>query len=356
MLKNIISLTKKLVAIRSDPGNTKELNQALNLVVSQVDKHTVEHFEHNGSRSVLVYNTPTRPKKFKVILNGHLDVIPGKQHQYTPKIQSNRLYGVGTMDMKSNVACLVTAFHSVANKINYPLGLQLVTDEETGGFNGTKYQIEQGVRANFVIAGETTNFNIAHKSKGILWIKIATTGKTAHGAYPWKGENAIWKINHFLNHLKKLYPIPKEQQWITTVNLSSIETSNKSFNKIPDDCVVSLDIRYIPEDVDSVVSHIKKLLPPESSLEIVVKEPALFVAENNEYIQALLKITQQVTRGKVTLYGAQGSSDARHYSDIKCPGVEFGPIGGGIGTDEEWVDIKSLETYTNVLKQFLLSL
>ena len=33
----------------------------------------------------------------------------------------------------------------MANKVDYPLGLQLVTDEEVGGFNGTKYQIEKAL-------------------------------------------------------------------------------------------------------------------------------------------------------------------------------------------------------------------
>ena len=107
------------------------------------------------------------------------------------------------MDMKANVACLMTVFKDVADKVNYPLGLQLVTDEEIGGFHGTKYQIEKGVRAEFVVVGESTDLNIKNRAKGILWAKISAKGKTAHGAYPWRGENAIWKMNEFLNCLKR---------------------------------------------------------------------------------------------------------------------------------------------------------
>ncbi len=67
--------------------------------------YTIERFERNGIKSALIYFGRTRPKEFKVLLNGHLDVVPGKKEAYTPKIKGNRLYGVGAMDMKANVAC-----------------------------------------------------------------------------------------------------------------------------------------------------------------------------------------------------------------------------------------------------------
>lgn len=54
------------------------------------------------------------------------------------------------------------------------VGLQLVTNEGIRGFSGTKYQIESGVRADFVIAGEPTNFDIAHEAKGILQVNFYT--------------------------------------------------------------------------------------------------------------------------------------------------------------------------------------
>ena len=236
------------------------------------------------------------------------------------------------------------------------MGLQLVTDEETGGFNGTKYQIDKGVRADFVIAGETTNFKIVNKAKGILWVKISTRGKTAHAAYAWKGENAIWKMNKFLALLGKKYPIPDQEDWVTTVNLSKIETSNQTFNKIPDDCEVWLDIRYIPQETNTIVNHLKEMMPLGFKLDILEKEPALLVDENNQFIRMLQKTAGRITKKKVVLYGAQGSSDARHFTKMNCDGIEFGPIGGGIGSDKEWIDIPSLGIYFQILKNFLISI
>lgn len=348
MQNNIVSLTKKLIRIKS-------ATECLEIAISQLNNFTIERFEKNGVKSALIYNTTNRPKKFKIILNGHLDVIPGKEYQYAPKIKNNRLYGVGAMDMKANVICLISVFKTVANRVKYPLALQLVTDEEPGGFNGTKYQIDEGVRADFVIAGETTNFNIVNTAKGILWLKISTTGKTAHGAYPWKGKNAIWEMEKFLALLGKKFPIPNKQKWITTINLSNIKTNNQTFNKIPDECEVWLDIRYVPEKEKTILNSIKKMLPQGFSLKIIEQEPPLLIDENNKYIKMLRKITTQTLKKKIIFYGAQGSSDARHFTKVGCSGIEFGPIGQGIGSDNEYVDIPSLKQYSKILINFLLA-
>ena len=356
MKSEILKLSERLIALKTDPDNRKELDKALALVERELKGFTIERFNKDGCKSILVYNRKQRPKRFTVLLNGHLDVIPGKEYQYNPVIKGTRLYGVGSMDMKSNVACLIAAFKDVANSVSYPLGLQIVTDEEIGGFEGTLYQIKRGVKAEFVIAGETTQFDIVNQAKGVLWLKVSTKGKTAHGAYPWRGRNAILEMNDALQGLLKHFPIPKEQAWVSTVNVSKIETSNHSFNKVPDDCSVMLDIRFIPKDTKSILRRVKSAFPKGFRFEVVAQEPALDVPQSNYFLKALRKSTEAVTRKTVSFYGAQGSSDARHFTRIGCAGVEFGPVGKGIGTDNEWVSIPSLEKYRSILTHFLLSL
>jgi succinyl-diaminopimelate desuccinylase len=259
------------------------------------------------------------------------------------------------MDMKASVAAFIVVFKELAKNVDYPLALQFVTDEEIGGFHGTKYQIDQGVRGDFVIVGETTNFMIENEAKGIIWAKVFSSGKAAHGAYPWKGENAFWKMNTFLNALEKSFPLPKTRQWVTTVNLAKVATNNETFNKIPDSCEAWLDIRYIPQDSEKVIPTLRKILPKEFKLEILEKEPAQFVPTDNQHVKELQKIGRQVSKKKLSLNQGQGSSDARHYTRVNCDSIEFGPLGGGMGEDEEWVDIQSLGEYADILRQFLLS-
>jgi succinyl-diaminopimelate desuccinylase len=57
------------------------------------------------------------------------------------------------------------AFIDCAENLKYPVALQLLTDEEIGGFDGTKFQVESGVNAEFVIATEPTNLDIVVKAK-----------------------------------------------------------------------------------------------------------------------------------------------------------------------------------------------
>lgn len=356
MSQPILTLTKKLIAIDSDPHKPKELDKVLKEAIQPLSAFSIEHFNKDGVKSVLIYNTKKRPKKFKLLLNGHLDIIPGKDFQYTPTIKGDKLYGVGSMDMKANTACLIYAFAEMATKVNYPLGIQLVTDEELGGFKGTKYQLDRGVDTEFVIVGEATHFSIENQMKGILWAKIHSKGVTAHGAYPWKGKNAIWLMKAFLDNLSKKFPEAADDTWQTTVNVSQIETTNKTYNKIPDDCTLHLDIRFIPQDAKTIVATLKKLLPKGLTLEIVVHEPAHHTDKNNVYVQKLKATIANHTKKEVAILSANGSSDVRHFSRINSSGVEFGPIGGGMGSDNEWVSIKSLKTYYRILTDYLSSL
>lgn len=353
MLENILNLSQQLIKIKTDPDNIPELNKALELIKANLTEFTIEEFEKNDYKSILVYTQKTRPTKFKIILNGHLDVIPGKDHQYNPAIKDGKLYGVGSMDMKSNLSSLLFAFKEMASKVEYPLGLQIVTDEEVGGFNCTKYQIERGVNAEFVIASEPTNLNIVNQAKGIFQFEAEFKGVTSHGAYPWKGVNALEVCNQFINNLKILFPNPQQEMWCTTTNIARIETTNQSYNKIPDNCKIAVDIRCIPEDLKTIASNIENILPADSILRIVENENVLYTPIDNKYLQQIQKSTKKVAGIDNRVYSANGSSDSRHYSDIGSFGVEFGPIGGGIGEDVEWVDINSLQTYYEIICDFL---
>lgn len=351
-----LELSKRLIAIPSTKDNTKALKEVLVEAGKSLEDVKNKKFEIKGTPSIIYYTTSNIPKKFKVILNAHLDVVPAKELQYKPNVKGDKLYGRGAYDMKATAAAEILVFKEIAKKVNYPLGLQLVTDEEIGGFNGTKYQIDKGIRSDFVIAGEPTDFGINNKAKGIIWAKVKAKGKAAHGAYVWQGENAIWKLNQFLNNLSKAYTVPKKEEWRTTVNLAKVLTSNETFNKVPDEAEAWLDIRYISEESESIVNNLKKLLPKSVDVEVQLKEPAHFTDQNNKYVKLLRESTKKVTGKLSPVIVKHGGSDIRHFNKVGCDGVTFGPKGYGLHTDNEWVDIKSLEQYYEILKTFLLSL
>lgn len=353
-MKQILALAKKLISIPSTADNSTALAEILRVCEKRLAGFNHKEFNKNGFNSLLFYNTGTFPKKFKLILNSHLDVVPARH--YKPLQRNGKLYGRGSYDMKTAAAAIILIFKELAKKVNYPLGLQLVTDEEIGGFDGTKYQIEKGVKTDFVIAGENTDLKINHISKGIIWLKVKTRGLAAHGAYPWLGKNAIWKMQKFITVLEKLYPVPNEEVWRTTVNLSGIESSNKTFNQVPDECFALLDIRYVPEDKDKIIKSIKQKAGQDVEFEIIANEPAHLTDRSNKYLQKMIESSEKVLGKKAELVSKHGSSDIRHYNQAGIEGITFGPKGLGHHSDNEWVDLTSVADYFNILQDYLLKL
>lgn len=356
---DILHLTRRLVQIRSVDGDRKALEQALETAVQTLKSvgFTIERFVSNGYPSVLAYPTTHRPKRFRLLFNGHLDVVPGKAHQYHPTIAGGKLYGVGSMDMKANVAAMVHALRGFARS-QVPVGIQLVTDEQVGGVHGTLHQIQKGVRADFVIAGESTNLNIAHASKGILWLQLRAQGKSAHGAYPWRGKNALLLITEAVQSLIREFEEGFHgrglNHWVSTLNVARIETPNTAYNKVPDEAFAYLDVRFIPEEGrGNVLGRVRRALPSGVRVTLVMDEPAMWTPEDLPDVMLLQQVTRQVVGRRPRLYRAQGSSDARHFARVGGFGVEFGPVGGGRNTDREWVDIESVFRFAEVLSRYI---
>ncbi|HSA83455.1 MAG TPA: M20/M25/M40 family metallo-hydrolase [Patescibacteria group bacterium] len=356
-MNKILSLAKELIAIPSISGNHTQATAVLEVAKQQLQNLPSESFITNNFPSILYSNHEKNMRKFKIILNAHLDVVPAPKAQFNPIEKNGKLYGRGAFDMKAAAAVEILVFKELANKLSYPLGLQLTTDEEPTGEYGTGYQIEEGVRANFIIIGEcNSNLQVTNESKGRKIVKISIKGKSSHSAYPWLGENVIYKMQRIINKITKAFPEVKEETKETTVSITQIIINHQTDNKIPDNCTIYLDIRESPKDDQSVINHIKNLLSEDVTIEINDKREFHFVKPDNPYITKLRQITEAITGINRSLRFTHATSDAPFFSAVGCAAIEFGPIGNGAHHDNEWVDIKSLETYYHILKRFLLEL
>lgn len=350
----ILNLTKKFLLIPSFTGNKDGINKILNLTKKELEKYPYEAFERKGIKSLLYFNSAKRPSRFRVLLNCHLDVVSGNKNQFQPLEREGKLYGRGAIDMKA-AAAEILVFKSLAKKITYPLGLQIVTDEETGGFDGTGYQVEQGVRADFVITGEGTDLRINVERKGVLVIRLTVdTQQSGHAAYPWNGDNVILRINKFITLLIKKYPTPKANEWKTSVNIASVISENKEHNKVPSKATVLLDFRYVSTDnPDSILDTVKKIIPKNTKIEVVARGIILQTNKNNPYIKFLKESTREILGAPVKFIKKHGSSDTRFLIAKGAVGVDFGPRGSGIHAHNEWVDIESISQYAAILENLL---
>lgn len=352
-------LLLELLAIESVESIPSNLHKVIDVAAAYIEArgYTVERFESAGKPSMLAYYGKKRPKRFKVLFNGHLDVVPAKKNQFKPIVKGDKLYARGAHDMKAGAACMIEVFCEKAATLKYPLGIQLVTDEEIGGFDGTGYQRRKKVETEYFIAGESTGFAVNTDAKGICWVKLHVQGASAHGAYPWRGVNALHALTESVEKIMRQYPVPKKEVWRTCVNLARIETDNTAFNKIPDAATAHLDIRYTADDVHfknekSATAFLKRLVGPRVRIEYVHWGPAHHTPAQAPLVLDLVDALQQHT--KVHPHEkSHGASDARFYSDAKTQAVCFGPHGDGLHTDEEWVSIQSLSTFMAILRAYL---
>lgn len=365
-IKELLKTTKELIAIPSVGDDSQALDAALEYVANFVRTHnpkvTIEYFERNGIKSFLAYRGKTRPEGFHVLLNGHVDVVPGSPGQFKAKVKDGRLYGRGSHDMKAACIIMAEAFCEFVDKVPYELGLQIVTDEETGGFDGAAYQIEQGVRSDFTICGEcgrrTTTYEIANEHKGIIFADIEFSGATSHGAYPWRGDNAALKAAHFAKAIHDKYPTPDDEYDDTTVTVTGVVAETGVHNKVPDRAVVKLDVRFLAgdphfENEQSFIAFIKSFDPTAHLAATPVFSLPMYADPNGEFMQDLKKAAEVVEGKPFTFVRRHAGSDGRHFSYIGGQACEFGVAGEHQHGDDEYITLEAFDNYKRTMWQFL---
>jgi acetylornithine deacetylase/succinyl-diaminopimelate desuccinylase-like protein len=363
MNRKLIDQTKQLIAIPSTADNPAALKQAVDFVADIVAAHpgiTIERFERNNRHSFVAYHGSKRPEKFDILLNAHVDVVPGAPHQFQAYEEDGKLYGRGALDMKGTALTLTDVFCELVNKVPYELGLEIVSDEEIGGYDGARMHIADGVRADFVVMGEYANERntIYNAARGLCWAELAFSGKTAHGGHLWHGENAVLKASAFADAVLKRYPTPDRETLTTTANISSIATANQTFNKVPDSAILKIDFRFTQEDPafhtrESLEAFFKSIDPTVKIVNLATFEPAVHVEELNPYVQGLSTAMRQVTGEKANFLGRPAASDGRHFAQVNNDVIEFGLYGHAPHSDNEHVELSSFDEYRDTMLAFL---
>ena len=358
-LDQFLTTADELLAIPSTSDRAADLARALDLVLAiAAPGRTVERFSSGGKPSALVYLGAPRPR-FRVILNAHLDVVPGEPEQFRPRRDGQRLYARGAQDMKLSALVMARVFAELAGRLRYPLALQLVTDEETGGRDGTLHQIERGVTGDFVIIGEHSGLDIVTESKGVIAAALKASGRAAHGAYPWLGDNALVKLHRSVDRVLAAYPVPAAEAWRTTVSLARIHTPNTARNQVPAAAEAWLDIRFPPQDADlngktaqQVAAYLADFCDPGVSPAVEHADPPHYADPDRAEVRGLQQAARdQGYRGG--LLRKHGAGDARFYDQGGVAAVAFGVGGDGQHGPGEYADIATIEPYYRALRAFL---
>ena len=362
-LTSFLAAAVDLLAMPSTADRPEHLERAVEYVVDFVGPgFSVERFESNDKPSALMYadryRGATRPE-FRVILNGHLDVVPAEPGQFRPRRDGDRLYARGAQDMKVSALVQAQVFRELAARLPYPLALQLVADEEVGGRDGTLHQIQQGVTGTFVVIGEHSGLDVVADSKGLVHAKLRASGRSSHGAYPWLGDNALLKLMNSVTRLLATYPVTSTEVWRTTVNLARVYTPNDAFNQVPADAEAWLDIRFPADDADlngrtnaEITEYLLSFCEPGVTVVIDQVDPPQQTDHDRLEVRELRLAAQGQGYPASFLY-KHGASDGGFYSGRGIAAVAFGVGGGGQHGPDEYVDIATIVPYHRALTEFL---
>lgn len=349
-----ISFLTELVKVDSSDKNNA--NKLVDLCSQYLSDNGIdgEILENNGYK---MYVATIGSGEKTVVLNGHLDVVSGRKEQFTSYLNGDKLYGRGTADMKGGCVGIINAFIALSKlELDAKVMLQLVSDEEIGGENCSKYLVEKGYIGDFVICAEPTNLNPCIQSKGIIRIDVVSNGMSAHGSRPWEGKNAILKALNNFNAIESLDIISKSSSYYesSSVNLAVINGGD-IYNRVPDRCVMGLDIRYIPElDPTEILDKITEAIDGDVIVKVI--EPGVYVTEDQYYVRKLVEcIKESIPDEEVIIRGQHGGSDARFFAQLGIPAIEFGPSGDGWHGDDEYVVMNSIEKFEDIVIDFIKS-
>ena len=199
-----------------------------------------------------------------ILFDSHVDTVAVNDEEkwdvppFSGNILNGRLYGRGSVDMKSSVAASMYA-GALAKKQGFASGKTVyvsctVFEEDCDGENLKHLFKELNLKPGYVVICEPSNNVLALGHKGKAQISIKTHGVSAHGSAPEKGVNAIYEMAEIIQRVEKVNAeLMKKDKPRGTLVMSRISSTSASLNAVPSECEVYLDRRTVPGETDDAI-------------------------------------------------------------------------------------------------------
>jgi len=362
---SIIGLLAALVRADSanPPGDTRKVADiiAARLRDTSIDFQVLA--DETRKPNVIARLGGGRPE---VLFTSHMDTVPAgnpkawRHEPYGAEVVGTRMYGRGAADAKASLVAMIAAMEALTTvlPLRGTLTLTAVSDEEIGGVKGTEYLVDRGLLVpDHVVVGEITENRLATAEKGVLWLRLVTHGRAAHGSTPWEGSNAISQMVRVLAAVEQrvgarlaglrhpLVPPP-------SLSVGTIR-GGVATNVVPDWCEATIDRRTLPsESIPEAVSEVERIIA-----DLQREDPA--IQADVEVLQAgppvetpldapLVRTAQAVARElhlPDEVVGYHQASDGRFFAERGIPTVLFGPGDPNVAhTPDESVDLNDVIT------------
>jgi acetylornithine deacetylase/succinyl-diaminopimelate desuccinylase family protein len=358
----VVHLLQALIQRRSDhpPGDTREV---VALLTRWLDQAGVKYQVHakNESQPSLVATLPGGDGP-RLLYHAHLDTVPAgevERWQHPPfagTVTAGNIYGRGAGDDKGSVAAQMMALITLARTsvaLAGSLSVAAVADEESGGLVGTKWLHDTGLlETSYLVVGEQTSNQVAVAERVACGIDLTVFGKSAHGAMPWAGENAVLQAARVLTWLEeRLFPSlaarANEHPYLPppTLNIGRIQ-GGIQWSIVPERCKVEMDRRLLPgETREEAMAEIDALLQEyAATVEPLRYElfstgevaPNIDTPAGDPFVQVANTALAAVAGETRALTGYVQTSDGRWFAGDGIPIIIFGPSDPAVAhaTDE----------------------
>ncbi len=233
----------------------------------------------NYDDAVNVVGTHASKKRVaKLILNGHVDVVPEgpldmwDTPPFEPRVDDGWMYGRGTGDMKAGLAANLFALDALRHLGFAPAAdvhFQSVVEEECTG-NGALACLQRGYRADAALIPEPFAEDLVTAQLGVLWFQVHLKGLPIHVAFAGSGSNAIEAAIPLIQALHRM-----EDRWNTpdrrhhayqdhthalNLNVGKI-TGGDWTSSVPAWCVFDVRMGLFPgQDIDDAKREIEAVL------------------------------------------------------------------------------------------------
>ena len=309
-------------------------------------KDIIVNYNNHDNHNLLISNI--EGNEFDIIFSGHVDVV--KNDTYKAKVINNKLYGRGAIDMKGQVAVMMEVIKNA--NTSKKVGLLLTSDEEIGGF--CCQTIAKNLNASLVILPDGgKNFDLIIEEKGLAQLEISACGTSAHGSEPFNGDNAIIKLINLYNDLISIYQLPKSKDdWKLSITLSKLNGGDAN-NKVPDNAVMALDIRYTAADnINRIINYIRNY-SDDISLKILDLEPVFYLDQDLEIVKNFIEKTEKILNTKLVKTKCSAGSDAVYFCEKGIPVIIMNPCGDYWHNPSEYAEIDSYYTLYKIFKSLL---
>jgi acetylornithine deacetylase len=301
-----------------------------------------------------------------LVLAGHTDTVPfdemlWKYNPLTLTEADNRLYGMGTSDMKGFFALAIAAAKSFSvEDLKEPLLIVATADEEST-MNGARELSASGrLQARWVVIGEPTGLRPVYMHKGMMMESVHLHGCSGHSSDPSLGINAMEGMNKVIteiiswrDELQQRFRDPDFRVPVPTLNLGRIFGGDNP-NRICGDCELHFDLRSLPGMLaDELLAELQPRLNAivsDTGLELSLRPlmenvPPFASDKGSEIVAAVEKLTG------VSAESAAYSTEAPFFKEAGLDAVILGP--GDIAQahqPDEFLALDRLTPMINVLE------